>query len=639
MNTKFDTDAEEPDFYDGDDRELVEPFKRADQIVADLLLEEALPPGTVERLGGTDPLCILIAPPGPGWTTSVKAALRRRLAAANDISWFVREPSDRVSKTDAVHVAETLADGRSLIAIAPTPEILLPRLIVASADLRLDLGRVEARHLEAAIAAVTGEETLRLTFGGAALSPEEVSAAIRQGSSASACVDRLRRAQEATSRARADVPPRLEQLGLGAEARAWAEQLVREASRVARGEIGLAALPRGALLAGPPGTGKTLLAQSIAAEASLPITATSIGEWMAPGHLGACITAMQTSFAAAQARVPSILFVDETDGLVDPRRDLDNWFQAFRSALLAAIDGATTSPGLILIGACNHEDLVDGALKRPGRMDRVIRIEPPDAEGLAVVLRTHLDADLPQADLRPLARLAIGSTGADIARAVRDARAHARDCARPLRIEDLSAALLPRDDRDPATLLTVALHEAGHAIAAIAVGQRLEAVSIVGDAVTGGRATIGMAQIVSRDAVERAVLVLLAGRAADVAFGGVPLGNAASDLEGATQLLTEAHARMGLGASLLAVPDARQSLLLDPTLRASVERDLARLWAVARDVIDQERAAVEALARALLRKRVVSGDEARRLFQRVRRQSDRASRKASGSVRTPMPKR
>ena len=366
--------ASVPAFLSG--RAAVPP---ADEIVAGMMIDEAMPADLLRRLTAGEPLCVVIETPGEGWAEAIKAALRQRIDW-NNLKILIRETWERPTAGLDRDLATALAHGRPTIAISPMPDAMLPKIMTASADIRIALPRASAHHLRRAIKTICGGRSPPVRLASEMLSAAEIRAAVRVGASAPACVERLRRAAEAKTLTRSVAAPRLEQLGLGREVMAWAARLVADVEGLRRGLIGLEALPRGALLTGAPGTGKTLFAQSIATAAKLPIVATSVGTWMAPSHLGACIEAMSRDFARARAAVPSILFVDE---IRRPRGSRagggagKSWWMSFRSALLAATDGATSEPGIVFMGACNHVELVDRALRRPGRLDRGARVRSP----------------------------------------------------------------------------------------------------------------------------------------------------------------------------------------------------------------------------------------------------------------------
>src|SRR5690606_27219723 len=110
------------------------------------------------------------------------------------------------------------------------------------------------------------------------------------------------------------------------------------------------------------------------------------------------------------------------------------------------------------------------ALVRPGRLNRIIHITPPDADAMIGILRQHLGADLAGEDLNQLGQMAAGSSGATAVQWVRTARRTARLAKRPMIMADLLAAIAPADTRSAEVLETTAIHEASHAVIAVAMG-------------------------------------------------------------------------------------------------------------------------------------------------------------------------
>ncbi|MBC6716585.1 ATP-binding protein [Aurantimonas sp. DM33-3] len=135
------------------------------------------------------------------------------------------------------------------------------------------------------------------------------------------------------------------------------------------------------------------------------------------------LKAMRNAFAEAQAAAPSLLFVDEVDAVGD-RMDADkrnaNYQRQVINAFLECLDGAEARTGVIVVGATNHPDLIDPAVRRPGRLDRDLRIPLPDTASRVGILRHHLGNDLLGVDLEPVAVRLEGASGAAIERAVRD---------------------------------------------------------------------------------------------------------------------------------------------------------------------------------------------------------------------------
>ncbi|WP_043539276.1 AAA family ATPase [Salinarimonas rosea] len=635
------------DFYDpyedeeAHDQELDGAPVAVPDALCRALLDDALPTDLIDRLCAGEPLCVVISPPGPGWGALLRTDIRRRLAARGAIDplveILVREAAVR-SDSD-LELLRCLWEGTSLLAIAPDPGAMLPAAIVRAADLRVQLPAIAGRHLRAVILDVTGEDPGDIPdarLGGLELL--DVAASVRRGATGAACAARLIAMAEERTRSRSEGAPLLETLAGYGDAKEWGMQLVREVARHRAGAIGLADLPRGALISGPPGTGKTLLVQSLARSAGLPLVATSFGEWMGAGHLGDSIARMRATFAEARRLKPCILFTDEIDAAVDPASETGgskSFWMSFRSALLSEVDGASSEPGIVLIGACNHEELVDRALRRAGRLDRHIEIGLPDREALADILRHHLGEDLPEVDLAGPAQLALGRSGADIATMVRSARARARDAGRPIAIADLLAELCPADERDGATLRRVALHEAGHAVAAALLGYPIDHVSVVQRQGSAGRMALAASSMPTLAEIEAQATIALAGRAVDVVVSGSPCAGAAADLVIATRLLAASHARWGLRRTLLACADdesVARRLEYDAELRGAVEGDLERLWTTAVSLVEARRPAIDGIADALLERRIIPGAEVPQL---IRSLEARARRRGGRQPPTP----
>ncbi|HJP89521.1 MAG TPA: AAA family ATPase, partial [Candidatus Limnocylindrales bacterium] len=219
--------------------------------------------------------------------------------------------------------------------------------------------------------------------------------------------------------------------GMG-EARLWAEDLIADIHAAIAGTLPWSQVDMGALLVGPPGTGKTTLANAIAKGCGIKFIQGSASSWMAEGvSLGPHIAAIRKTFAEARDYAPSILFIDEIDSIGSRERlegDRNSlYITEVINAVLEQMQGLDAAAPVVVIGATNHENAVDPALRRSGRLDRVIRIPRPNAAALANIYSIHLgklgsgttfDAGV---DTTALGRLSIGLTGADVERIVRGA--------------------------------------------------------------------------------------------------------------------------------------------------------------------------------------------------------------------------
>lgn len=263
--------------------------------------------------------------------------------------------------------------------------------------------------------------------------------------------------------------------------------------------------------------------------------------------------------------------------------------------------------GVVVIGACNDAEQLNPAIRRAGRFDQLVHVSHPDAAALAVILRQHLDDDLPEADLVTLGQMALGSTGADCAAAVRAARAKARRARRPLAERDLRETLAPDHRALPAPMRQrAALHEAGHAVVTAALGLGIVRALRIGP---DGGETLSRwhpADLTQAEA-HRQCIAHLGGRAAEVLMLGDASGGAGGDLQAdlarATQLLLACEVSLGLGdqghLSIGAPPDPRLILSLPPATRARLQRRLDRAMEDAQEILCRHHQLLEDLARDL----------------------------------------
>ena len=205
--------------------------------------------------------------------------------------------------------------------------------------------------------------------------------------------------------------------------------------------------PRGILLYGPPGCGKTLLARAVATESEANFIAIK-GPEIYSKWVGESEKAIREVFRKGRMAAPSIIFFDEFDAIV-PRRGMgigDSMVtERVISQLLTEMDGLVALENVVVIGATNRPDIIDPAVLRPGRMDRVIYVPPPDEEARLEILKIHT-RNMPLAedvDLKEIAKRTEGYSGADLETVCREAAMNA------LR-KDINAKKVTREDFEKA---------------------------------------------------------------------------------------------------------------------------------------------------------------------------------------------
>jgi AAA+ superfamily predicted ATPase len=425
--------------------------------------------------------------------------------------------------------------------------------------------------------------------------------------------------------------------GLG-EARQFAEDLIADIHSAMAGRLDWSQVDRGALLVGEPGTGKTTLARAIAKDCGVRFIQGSAATWMVQGvSLGPHIAAIRKTFTEARDYAPSILFIDEIDSLGSREQfsgDHNSVYQTdVINAVLEQMQGLDPSAPVFVVAATNHEERVDPALRRSGRLDRVIRIPRPNSVALDQIFRHYLgelDDGLvigPDVETGALGQLSVGLTGADVERMVRGAARRARRAGRALAQTDVIAEIMnkPRWGEGsprltPADLERTSVHEAGHALAAFlssTKGTDIGYVTVVprDDGTLGFVAPIADLRVhFTRRDYEDKLDVYLAGRAAEeLRYGADEVSSgSASDLQAATELATRMVTRLGLGGNgrLLWTETVSPEHLdvASAALSASYERVLATL--------KRNRPRLDALVGELVVHQELRGDEVRKILRR-----------------------
>ena len=239
-----------------------------------------------------------------------------------------------------------------------------------------------------------------------------------------------------------------------------------------------ARIPHGILLVGPPGTGKTLLARAVAGEAEVQFLSIS-GSDFVEMYVGVGASRVRDLFDQAKKSAPAIIFIDEIDAVGRKRGSglgggHDEKEQTLNQ-LLVEMDGFARTEGVIVLAATNRPDILDPALRRPGRFDREIYVGKPDAKGREDILKVHArDKRLGEdVDLGKIAMTTQGFTGADLQNLLNEAAILATRAEKPVILgEHINEAMMKviAGPEKRSRIRTVrdqkitAYHEAGHAV-------------------------------------------------------------------------------------------------------------------------------------------------------------------------------
>jgi cell division protease FtsH len=355
--------------------------------------------------------------------------------------------------------------------------------------------------------------------------------------------------------------------GLSAAKRDLTEivQFLKEPDRFYR--LG-AKIPRGVLLLGPPGTGKTLLARAVAGEADVPFYSITASEFVEM-FVGVGAARVRELFEQAKEKAPAIIFIDEIDAVGRARGTgfgggHDEREQTLNQ-LLAEMDGFDRNDLVVVMAATNRPDVLDAALQRPGRFDRRVVVDLPEAGARRAILAVHTKGKPLAGDvgLDDIAGMTAGFSGADLANLANEAALNAtRRRADAITRGDFVAAfdkIVLGDPREgklrDAEKRRVAVHESGHAVLAWATpeAEALRRVSILPRGMALG-ATQQVApedrHLHTRAELNARLLVLLGGYAAErVVLGDISTG-AEHDLREATRLASKMVAHYGMSDEL-----------------------------------------------------------------------------------------
>jgi cell division protease FtsH len=396
-----------------------------------------------------------------------------------------------------------------------------------------------------------------------------------------------------------------------------------------------ARIPTGYLLAGPPGSGKTLLARATAGESNAAFVSAAGTEFVEV-YVGEGAARVRDLFAEARSSAPAIVFIDEIDAIGSRRGaggDNNQEFAQTLNQLLVELDGFGGRAGVIVMAATNRPDILDPALTRPGRFDRMVTLDLPDREGRLSILNLHakgkrLAADV---DLDAMAALTSGMSGADLASIMNEgALLAARRDLQEIPMEVLEEAFdrmahgtgSSRVLSDEARR-AVAYHEAGHGLVARVLpgGKVLHKLSIVARSDRRGVTWLPEAddgKVLGRTLLMERMATLLGGRAAEELVFGESADGSSNDLMHVGALARQMVARLGMSDAVGAInyldePMANGSTVYSEETSRLIDEESRRLVReaddLARDVLIQWRDGLDRVAAALLERETLLLDE------------------------------
>ena len=409
-----------------------------------------------------------------------------------------------------------------------------------------------------------------------------------------------------------------------------------------------AKIPKGVLLLGEPGTGKTLLAKAVAGEAKVPFFSMSGSEFVEM-FVGVGASRVRDLFAKARKNAPCIVFIDEIDAVGRKRGTGQGGGNDEReqtlNQLLVEMDGFGTEETIIVLAATNRADVLDKALKRPGRFDRQVIVDMPDVKGREEILKVHAKNKkfASDVDFKIIAKKTAGMAGADLANILNEgAILAARSGRTEINMSDLEEASekvqMGPEKRSKVVSETdkkiVAYHESGHAIVNFVVGgeDKVHKITMIPRGQAGGYTLSLPAEqklVYSKKYFMDEIAIYFGGRAAEeISFGKENITSGASnDIQVATGMVQQMVTKLGMSEKFGPVlldgtqpGDMFQSKYYSEQTGKEIDDEIRSIinerYQTAVRILTENRNKLEEVTRILLEKETIMGDEFERIMLR-----------------------